>query len=143
MLTLEELVKQNGDRIVYYREGTRNNVYVNVFDYSQGYGGTLNSYKYYNDYFIELGDNSMDRKREIEKNSYKVRILFDYSNDIKRTRNKEDVKKIVRLFFNDSRIEDVDFNDFIYKDVIPKLKELGVTFSEDVIDYEEVLKENY
>ena len=29
---------------------------VSVFNYSEKYGGTFDSFKYYNDYVIELGD---------------------------------------------------------------------------------------
>ena len=31
------------------------NRYVSVFNYSEKYGGALDSFKYYNDYVIELG----------------------------------------------------------------------------------------
>ena len=29
---------------------------MSVFNYSEKYGGTLDSFRYYNDYVIELGD---------------------------------------------------------------------------------------
>lgn len=65
--SFKELVEENGDRIVYYRYGTMGKVYVKTFDYSVYYGGAYDSFEYYNDYFVELGDNSLERKKEIEK----------------------------------------------------------------------------
>ena len=34
--------------------------YVSVFNYSEKYGGTYDSFKYYNDYVIELGKGNED-----------------------------------------------------------------------------------
>ena len=80
---------------------------------------------------------------ELEKRRQKI---FDYEEKIKNTKTTEDVKKIVRIMFEDLDLEDVDFNDLIYDDVISKLKDLGVVFDTDngnVINYEEIMKENY
>ena len=52
---LKELVDSNGDRIVHYTKCKDENKYVSVFNYSEKYGGTFDSFKYYNDYVIEFG----------------------------------------------------------------------------------------
>lgn len=68
--------------------------------------------------------------------------LFEHK--IKYVKTKEEMKKVVRELFSTTEIEDVDFSEFIYQDVIPKLEELGVVFDrENEIDYERVLKEEY
>ena len=68
--------------------------------------------------------------------------LFEHK--IKYAKTKEEMKKVVRELFSTTEIEDVDFSEFIYQDVIPKLEELGVVFDrENEIDYERVLKEEY
>ena len=54
-LFLKDLVDSNGDRIVHYTKCKDENTYVSVFNYSEKYGGTFDSFKYYNDYVIELG----------------------------------------------------------------------------------------
>lgn len=53
---LKDLVNKNGDKIVYYANCKLNKKYVSVFDYSQKYGGTYDSFRYYNKYVIELGE---------------------------------------------------------------------------------------
>ena len=69
-------------------------------------------------------------------NEYEKRI-----NNITKT---DDMKLLVNEMFKDTEIlDDTDFNDLIYNCVIPKLKDLGITFDEDKIDYEEIIKENY
>lgn len=55
MMYILELVAQNGDKLVRYDEAKVNKKYMSVFDYSEKHGGTFDSVKYYNDYFIELG----------------------------------------------------------------------------------------
>lgn len=64
---------------------------------------------------------------------------------IKNVKSTEEMKKLVReMFKKDIEINDTDFNDLIYQDVIPKLEELGVVFDrENDIDYEIVMKEEY
>ena len=59
---LKDLVDSNGDRIVHYTKCKDENKYVSVFDYSAKYGGTFDSFKYYNDYVIELGGKTNERK---------------------------------------------------------------------------------
>lgn len=67
-----------------------------------------------------------------------------FEKKIKTVKTKEEMKKVVRELFSTTEIEDVDFSEFIYQDVIPKLEELGVVFDrENEIDYERVLKEEY
>lgn len=56
MKSLQELVKENGDKIVYFQNCKANKKYMSVFNYSEKYGGTFDSFRYYNDYVIELGD---------------------------------------------------------------------------------------
>lgn len=59
-LFFEELVKNNGDKIVHYTNTKDGKKYVSVFNYSAKYGGTINSFKYYNDYVIELGEKTKE-----------------------------------------------------------------------------------
>lgn len=54
MKFLEDLVKENNHKIVYFKNCKVNKKYMSIFNYSQLYGGTFNSFKYYNDYVIEL-----------------------------------------------------------------------------------------
>ena len=59
---LKDLVDSNGDRIVHYTKCKDENKYVSVFNYSAKYGGTFDSFKYYNDYVIELGGKTNERQ---------------------------------------------------------------------------------
>ena len=59
---LKDLVDSNGDRIVHYTKCKDENKYVSVFNYSAKYGWTFDSFKYYNDYVIELGGKTNERK---------------------------------------------------------------------------------
>lgn len=54
MIFLKDLVKENGDKIVNYTNCKTNKKYMSVFNYSEKYGGTFDSFKYYNNYVIEL-----------------------------------------------------------------------------------------
>ena len=73
-----------------------------------------------------------------------LEYLKHYEDIIANVNNKEDMKKIVRKLFKDDNVNDIDFADIIYENVIPKLKKLGVVFDrENEIDYEIVLKEEY
>lgn len=51
---LKELVEKNGDKIVRYNECKEGKKYMSIFNYSEKYGGTFDSFKYYNEYVIEL-----------------------------------------------------------------------------------------
>ena len=53
---LKDLVEKNGNKIVRYDNCRADKKYMSVFNYSEKYGGTFDSFKYYNDYVIELGD---------------------------------------------------------------------------------------
>lgn len=55
MCYLNDLVQKNGDKIVRCNECKVNAKYISVFDYSEKYGGTYDSFKYYNTYVIEIG----------------------------------------------------------------------------------------
>lgn len=55
MMMREELIFK-GDKIVRYDNCRADKEYMSVFNYSKKYGGTFDSFKYYNDYVIELGD---------------------------------------------------------------------------------------
>lgn len=52
---LKDLVKKNGDKIVRYDNCKADKEYMSVFNYSEKYSGTFDSFKYYNGYVIELG----------------------------------------------------------------------------------------
>lgn len=66
---------------------------------------------------------------------------------IENAKDKEDIKKIVRLMFSDDTLDDIDFNDIIYVDVIPKLKVFGCDMEYDektsTTNYEKVMREMY
>jgi hypothetical protein len=51
---LKELIKKNGHKLVRYNECVVGHKYMKVFDYSNKYGGTFDSFKYYNDYYVEI-----------------------------------------------------------------------------------------
>lgn len=71
-------------------------------------------------------------------------MIEKFEKKIKNVKTKEEMKKVVRELFSTTEIEDVDFSEFIYQDVVPRLEELGVVFDrENEIDYERVLKEEY
>lgn len=53
-MCLKELVKKNGHKLVRYNEGIKGHTYIKVFDYSVKYGGTFDSFKYYNDYYVDV-----------------------------------------------------------------------------------------
>ena len=54
MMFLEELVKKNGHKLVKYNEAIKGHAYMRVFDYSVHYGGTLDGFKYYTEYYIDV-----------------------------------------------------------------------------------------
>ena len=60
MKYLKNLVEQNGDELRHYTQGIKENEQtVSVFDYSVKHGGTFDSFKFYNDYFIVIKGNKM------------------------------------------------------------------------------------
>lgn len=57
MKYLRDLVKENGHKIRHFTEGVeKGHNYMSIFEYSVKYGGTYDSFKYYNDYVIDLGE---------------------------------------------------------------------------------------
>ena len=48
MKRLKDLIKENNHRIVRYNEARHG------YDYSEKHGGTFDSFKYYNDFYIEM-----------------------------------------------------------------------------------------
>lgn len=53
-MTLAQLVEKNGHKIVRYNDAKVGHEYIGVFEYSTTNGGTMDSHKYYNDYYIEI-----------------------------------------------------------------------------------------
>ena len=50
-----ELVKEDGDRILSWKEAMDpDKTYVRPFDYSLSHGGSIDSFRYYNDYVVEI-----------------------------------------------------------------------------------------
>lgn len=76
-----------------------------------------------------------------------LEYLKKYEDIIYNCKDKEEIKKIVRTMFKDDNINDIDFNDLIYDNVIPKLTEIGVNmeYNEELSEtnYERIMKENY
>ena len=74
--------------------------------------------------------------------------VHNYEKEIKAINTSEDMKKLVRKMFCDTDISDIDFSDFIYQDIIPRLKELGIKIYDyndktNESGFEIILKENY
>ena len=53
-MCLEELIKKNGHKLVRYNEGITGHKYMKVFDYSVKYGETFDSFKYYNNFYVDI-----------------------------------------------------------------------------------------
>lgn len=49
-----ELVNRNGDKIVRYNETQEGKHYESIFNYNIKNGGSIDSFRYYNDYVVEL-----------------------------------------------------------------------------------------
>ena len=54
MKFLNELIKENGHKLVLYNKCQHGREYMTVFNYSKKYGGTYDSFKYYNNYVVEI-----------------------------------------------------------------------------------------
>ena len=54
MCYLNELIKQNGHKLVKYDKCIDGHKYESVFNYSSRYGGTFDGFKYYNNYVIDV-----------------------------------------------------------------------------------------
>lgn len=55
MKYLLDLIKENGHKLVRYDKAKDGYKYMTVFNYSKKYGGTYDSFKYYNDFCVEVG----------------------------------------------------------------------------------------
>lgn len=53
---LKDLVASNGHKLVKYDQCVMGHTYKSVFDYSSDNGGTLDGFKYYNDYVVDVTD---------------------------------------------------------------------------------------
>lgn len=52
---LKDLIEKNGDKLINRRQATDpNKKYENVFNYSDRHGGTFDSFKYYNNFVVEI-----------------------------------------------------------------------------------------
>lgn len=54
MQYLKDLIKQNGHKLVHYTEGKFGHEYESVFYYSSRHGGTIDGFRYYNDYIVDV-----------------------------------------------------------------------------------------
>lgn len=57
-IQLKELIKKNGHKLVRYNETVAGHKHEKVFDYSIRHGGTVDSFKYYNDYVVDVTNNT-------------------------------------------------------------------------------------
>ena len=104
--TFRVLVEENGDKILHWREATDpNKEYVTPFNYSVSHGGSIDSFKYYNDYVVEISKDKLSGtedytpyyefiKTAISSNSHKridcTSLLSKHSLDsVKRLLNRE------------------------------------------------------
>lgn len=58
MMSLKELIEKNKHKLIRYNEGIVGHRYMKVFDYSKKYGGTFDSFKYYNNYYVDVTENT-------------------------------------------------------------------------------------
>lgn len=69
----KELVEKNGHKLVGYGEAREGHTYVKVFDYSEKYGGTYDSHRYYNNYVVDVTKNTTDEHVEYAVEIYDSR----------------------------------------------------------------------
>lgn len=73
--------------------------------------------------------------------------INEYEGKINGINNSRDMKLLVREMFKNEDINDIDFDELIYNNVIPRLKDLGVNmdYNEEIdeTNYERVMRENY
>lgn len=56
MKSLRQLTAENGHTIKHWKECTdADHKYITPFNYSNMYGGAYDSFRYYNDYYIDIG----------------------------------------------------------------------------------------
>jgi len=74
-------------------------------------------------------------------------MIDNYVKRIKNITTKEQADSLVSEMFKNIELDDIDFNDIIYDNVIPKLKELGydMSYNEETkeTNYEKVMKGDY
>lgn len=51
---LKDLIKKNGHELIHYTQAKNGRKYESVFNYSNRYGGTFDSFKFYNDYVVDI-----------------------------------------------------------------------------------------
>lgn len=56
MMYLRDLIESKGDKLILYNHGKMGRQCMTVFDYSVKYGGTFDSFRYYNDYYVEIAE---------------------------------------------------------------------------------------
>ena len=62
MKFLKDLVKENGHNLIHYTQEAKDGyMYMTPFDYSTIHGGTHDSFKYYNYYYIEIPQDTAKR----------------------------------------------------------------------------------
>ena len=54
MCYLMELLERNGHKLVKFDKCEADHEYMTVFNYSEKNGGTYDSFRYYNDYVVDL-----------------------------------------------------------------------------------------
>lgn len=71
--TFAELVEENGDRILPWKEATDpKKTYVRPFDYSSSHGGSIDAFRYYNDYVVEISEKGDNNKLQLAKAKMKM-----------------------------------------------------------------------
>lgn len=58
MCFLKELLERDGYKLVHWKDGKAGHNYVSVFDYSEQNGGTYDSFRFYNDYVVDVTKNN-------------------------------------------------------------------------------------
>ena len=54
MMYLQELIEKNGHKLVKWDRVEDGRKYISVFDYSMSNGGTYDSFRYYNNYCVDI-----------------------------------------------------------------------------------------
>lgn len=112
-------------------------------------GGLANVYQHYTSKSFELMDELCGVAYEIEEWTVENYMTYveRYEQKINLITSATEMKQLVREMHQDDTLTDIDFDDLIYDDVIPKLEELGINMEYDEkhkeTNYERVLEENY
>lgn len=51
---LIKLIKKNGHKLTHYSKALHGHKYESVFTYSNRHGGAVDSFKYYNNYVVDI-----------------------------------------------------------------------------------------